>query len=1047
MKKLILSLFTMVMITVSAFAQDRVITGVVTSSEDGQPIPGASVKVKGIANLGVTTDGNGKFTLTVPEKGKALEISYLGYANSTVSIASTTNVKVVLTSDSKSLDEVVITAGGIVRNKKEQGYASTKVSAETLNAGRATTVASGLTGKIAGLQINQVGSGVNPDFRIVFRGNRSLSGNNQALIVIDNVISTSEVFATLNPEDIEDITALNSSSGAALYGSQASNGALLVTTKKGKKGSAPTIKIANTYALEQVSFNPKMQNKFGAGTAPNTGNNQLYEPYENQSFGPAFDGSDRNVGRVFADGTYQVLKYSAVDDKFKFWETGKSNQTDFSISSGDENSTMFLSGQYLDGTGITPKDTYNRLTTRMSGTRKFTDKFSTSYSLSYVENKRDVLSVGFGTGNNTNSSNSGVSTLYQYILGTPANIPLLSYKNWETDIYANPNGYFNDYDGNPYWLIDNSRAKIANNLFAGSIEFKYKVIKDLDLTYRAGINKFTLTGKSRERGFTYTDYAKTISGGNRKDLASSIAEFETTTGQFVTDFIANYKKDIKDFSINLIGGANLKTFNSKTVSANGTALQIDELYNLSNITGKPDATERNTLTRDGGVYLDATFGFKKYLYLHLTARNDWDSRLEKQNRSVFYPAADMSFVATDAFPVLKTKEYLTYLKLRASYSKVGLVNLDPYQTSPVFNSVTGFTSGTFYSQSANLVSNDLRPEITTGIEFGADFRLYKDIVEGSFTYYKSKSVDQVISTSVSNSTGFTNFLTNAGRLDNEGKEVKLSVNAIKTKNWGLTIGGNYANNENILVELLPTVKKAAVNGSSLVFGEEGKLFPQIIGTDYERDSQGRVIVDRLTGNPKQAAAAVNFGNTAPKHILGLNLEARWKDFTISSLFEYRGGYVHYNSSSFTFDRTGSTARSAYYNRERFVMPNSSYLDPVSGEYKENTNITVSDGGAGFWATSALVGVNSNGVYSGSYWKWRELSFSYNLPSKLLKKMGVIKSAKFSAQGRNLLLWTPASNEFSDPDFSANGTNNALGVVNTTITPPSRYFGGTISLTF
>jgi TonB-linked SusC/RagA family outer membrane protein len=1032
MKKIVLSTFIALMFSVFAFAQDRTITGTVSSKEDGLPLPGATIKVKGLAKLSGITDMDGKFSLKIPANGITLEVSSLGYATASIAIGSNNVVNVSLTSKSNSLEEVVITAGGIVRHKREQGYASTKIDAEKLTAGKATSVASALTGKVAGLQINAVNSGSNPNYRIVFRGNRSLSGNNQALIVVDNVIVPGAVLGTINPEDIENVVALNSASGAALYGSEASNGALLITTKKGKRNTAPVIKVAHTYAIENVNFFPKLQNKFGSGTDPNTGNNQTYVPFENQQYGPAFDGSLKPIGKPLSDGSIQTIPYSARTDKFDFWDQAESNQIDFSISTGDEKSTMFMSAQYIDGTGTTPKDVYSRLTTRLNGSKQFTNKFSSTYSFSYTERSNNFA-------NNT-------AAIYDNLLNTSSQIPLLNYKDWQNDPFANPNGYFNEYSENPYWSIDNSRSETKNNYLTGSVDFIYKALKGLDLTYRIGITNGNSYGKSRTNGFTYSDYTHEISP-SKQNSSGSVSDFSDFEGQFSSDFIANYKTDIKSFSLNLIGGLNSKTNSRKLLSANGTGLQVDGLYNLSNITGKPNAFEFNSLQRRYGIYLDATVGYKKFAFLHLTGRNDWDSRLNKKNRSFFYPAADFSFIATEAIPSIKSSKYLSYLKVRAGVSQVGLVNLGAYQTAPTFGSITGYTSGTFFGQSSGLISPDLKPEITLGAEAGVDFRLWDDIIEGSVTFYKTETTNQVISTTVSGTTGFTSFLTNAGQLDNTGYETKLTVSPIRTKDWEVVVGGNYSYNDNKLVALTPDLSKAAVSGSSSIFGIVGQSFPLVFGTDYARDDKGRVIVDRLTGNPGPAAESKILGNTAPKHILGLNMAISWKNFSLSSVFEYRGGYVQFQGAGSSFDFSGTSARSAYYNRERFVMPNSSYLDPVSNTYVANNNITVSDGGSGFW-TNAKINrdINSNYVYSGNYWKWRELSLAYDLPASFLKQT-FVTGAKLSVQGRNLFMWVPKSNEFTDPDYSANGTSNALGVTNLSQAPPTRFIGATLSLTF
>jgi len=1028
-KNLFKIMFILTLLVTQAYAQDRTITGTVKSKEDGLPLPGVSVKVKNTTN-GTTTGANGKYSIKISGgQTPVLVFSFIGFNTKEAPAASNT-LDMILAENANSLQEVaVVSAGGIKRTPKEQGYAATRITAEQLTTGKSTTVAGGLMAKVPGLQINATGSGVNPNYRLVLRGNRSISGNNQALIVLDNVVVPNAILANINPEDVEDIQVLNGASGAALYGSDASNGALIITTKKGKEGLT-TIRVANTTTLEQVSFSPKLQNSFGSGS---TAGAQVYDPIENQQYGPAFDGTTRNIGRTLADGTIQSVVYSATDDKYDFWQTGVSNQTDFSLSTGDAKSTTFISGQYVDGTGTTPGDKYNRTSVRFNGTRKISDRFSANYSVSYIENKNDITSA--------------TSSVYNNLLNTPADIPLLSYKNWQTDKYAMPDNYYNDYYQNPYFTIDNNRQKYKNAYLTGNAELNYKATDWLNFTYRAGITNRYYTSKNSTAGYDYTDY--TTNSSSKTDFGASVSDEMYNTTQFNTDFLTNIKKDVKDFSFNLVAGLSLKSTGSKDMTDSGSGLKVAGLYNISNITGNSTSTEKNTNTRQYGVWGDLTVGYKKYLYLHLTGRNDWVSVLSPANRSFFYPAADLSFIPTDAFSFLKGSKVIDYLKIRAAASKVGLVNLDPYSLEPTFNSSTGYGYGTGFSQNNVLVSPNLKPEITKSLEFGTDFRLFKGIVDGTATYYTSSSIDQVVKASISSSTGYNYMYLNAGELTNKGVETALHFTPVRTHDWNLRVGGNFTYNENKLVSLTSDLSTIGVNESTTIYGVVGQTYPSIIGLDYQRDSQGRVIVDANTGNPLVNTTAQVLGSTQPKTRLGLDFTLRYKDFTLSALFEYRGGYVIYSGEGSTLDFSGSSARSAYYNREKFVFPNSSYYDSSTGTYVANNSITVSDGGAGFWTSSSFnTNVTSNYVYSGDYWKLREASLAYKIPQSLLQRSKFIKAATVSIQGRNLFLWATKSNEYTDPDYSANGSDsNAVGTTSLSQTPPTRYFGGTVSLTF
>ncbi|WP_223833450.1 carboxypeptidase-like regulatory domain-containing protein [Pedobacter riviphilus] len=491
MKKLLQSLFILVLCASSAFAQERTVSGTVTSQEDGLPVPGASVRVKEIPTLGAQTGANGKFSLNVPRNGKTLVVTFLGYATKEFIIPANNVVNAVLNSDVTSLNEVVVTAGGITIQRRQQGNQSTTVKAEELTQGKAFNVASALTGKVAGLQVNAVSSGVNPSVRLVLRGNRSLLGNNQALVVVDNVIVPSDILGNLNPEDIENIEVLNGAGAAALYGSDASNGALIIQTKKGKRGSS-TINVSHTTNVEQVSFLPQLQERFGSGT----GNDDVptYTPFENQQYGPAFDGVVRPIGKPLADGSIQSVPYSfnADENKNAFWETGVSNQTDFNVSSGDDKGTYYFSGQYFDQKSTVPGDKYNRFTMRVNGERNLGNNVTFSFNANYVQNRYN--------------QSSAIATVFDNVLQSPGQIPLTRYSDYKNDPFSTPDGYYNEYYQNPYFALGNNRSITRNDYLTGNVQLKWYPIKELSLLVRASLSNRSFANKSTTDKFTYSDY-------------------------------------------------------------------------------------------------------------------------------------------------------------------------------------------------------------------------------------------------------------------------------------------------------------------------------------------------------------------------------------------------------------------------------------------------------------------------------------------------------------------------------------------------------------
>lgn len=1025
-----------------AMAQSRTVSGKVTSVEDGSSLPGVNVVLKGTAT-GTATDAQGNYSISVPSSGGVLAFTFIGLKTVEVDLGQRTVVDVSMESDATQLTEVVITgAGGIEYRRRELGYNATSIQTSLLTQAKPTNVATGLTGKVAGLQVNTISSGVNPNVRVNLRGNRSITGNNEALIVLDNVIVPNDVLATLNPQDVEDIVVLNGPNAAALYGSQASNGALIITTKKGKKGTV-SINLAQTVNFEKVSFFPEWQTSFGSGT--NSGYPTVYFPWENQQYGPRFDGSTVQIGRPLEDGTIQQVPYSPTNAKKDFWETGITSQTDLAIQGGDEKSTTFFSVQYLKNQGTTYKDEYQRASFRLNGTRDFGNKVSINFNTNYIQNTYDITTQ--------------TGSIYQDLLNTPAHIPLTNYKNWQTDPLANPNGYYNDYYQNPYWKIDAYRRDRRDDRFLGNAELKWKAADWLDLVARAGVATRVNTEKDKNAQFIYTDYTKSVSP-SKTDFTGGVVDRSFSSTQLNADFFAQFKKELNsDFYLSAIAGNSLRTNISKGMNITGNGIVIPDLYNIANRIGEPAVSEQNYEASQVGLYGQVKLGYKDYLFIEVTGRNDWVSILSKENRSFFYPAIGASFIASDAVEALKFGGFVNTLKIRGGWSEVGQVNLGnqtnfgAYQLDATFSPSAGFPYGSLsgFTPDNRIVSANLRPEITTSIEAGADFSMWESRLNGSFTLYKSNTVDQTVPTGVSSTTGFQNFLQNTGEVSNRGIEVQTSLAVLRTSSGvEVVLGGNYTYNEGKVISIsgdLPSLQ-LSTGGQAQVYAVEGKPFPILIGNTYARDSEGRIIVDRISGYPSVATEQKQFGNTVPKHRLGLTGEVGWKGLRLSVLMEYRGGYsILYNAGS-TFDFSGSAITTAYYNRERFVMPNSSYEDPENpGTYLPNTNITVTDGGSGYWTDgSRRLNIADNYIISGDYWKLRELAIIYDLPQSIMAKTRFIKGATVSLQGRNLFLLTPKSNVYTDPDFNFSDTN-AIGIVTLAATPPTRFFGTTISLTF
>ena len=1046
MRKILSFLTVLLLINVAVWSQNK-ISGTVRD-QNGEPVPFATVNIKG-TNVAVAADADANFSITA-KSGDILVVSAVGIGKTEVSVSGA-SVNVTVQRNNQELSEVVVTAGGITRRKSEIGSAQTTLTGGAVTKGKSINIAGGLQAKVAGLQVQGTTGGVNPNYRIILRGNRSLTGNNEALIVVDNVIVPNSILGNLNPEDIQSYNILQGASAAALYGSQASNGAIIITTKKGTPG-VTSVRVAQTETIEHVAFFPKMQSSYGQGGSSygyDENGQPNFSPIENQSYGPRFTGQVIELGTPLEDGSQDSTLYAGNDTRKDFWQQGLTSQTDFSISTGDNNSTLYVSGQYAGIKGTTPKDEYNRTTLRIGGTRKIYDnKLNLSYSLGYTQNNYDITTQTNGIYNNQ--------------LNMPSNIDITKYANWQTDKFANPNGYYNPWYLNPYWQIDNYRQNTRNEYLIGNIQLKYSPAEWLSFTARQGITKTNNYNKSYNNGFKYTEYAKDASGNSKADIAAAVSDGENYSLNLLSDLYAEINKKKGDFSFYFLAGGQWNQNTYKSIGVSASPLVVPGLYNVGNLVGIPGANEGNYLQRIMGVYGKFTLGYKGYLYLNVTGRNDWTSVLATDNRSFFYPSADVSFIASQALDILKNSNVIDYLKIRGGLSKVGEVNLGnttnfgAYQLQRTFSQQSGFPYGSLpgFGLDNTIVAANIQPEITKQYEFGFELNMLKNRITSSFTWWHSTTDNQTVTTGVSYTSGGGGYLTNVGSTMGQGLEAELHFTAIRTHDLQVTVGGNYSyldNRVNSISAAVDNIALSTYGDGSGIYAVAGQSFPVIMGFDYVRDSKGRVLVDASTGGPTKDPTLKVLGNTVAKNRVGLDLDVVWKGFQLTSTFEYRGGYKMYFGSGGDFDWAGTGVRTTLFNRGRFVFPNSVYVDK-GGDTVMNTNVTLVDGNgnAGYWTSDDNRAVTSNYVSSGAFWKLRELRLAYQLPQTMLAKTKFIKNITVSLQGRNLFYWLPKTNFYTDPEYNEGGsssTTNGQGITGISSAPPSRYYGGTLSITF
>ncbi|MCK3684660.1 SusC/RagA family TonB-linked outer membrane protein [Maribellus sp. YY47] len=1022
-----------------ANAQTKTITGTVTSSEDNLPIPGVSVAVKG-TTLGTITNVNGEYELKVPQDATTLVFSFVGMKTQDVSIAGKDVIDLLMQPETIGVDEVVVTALGIQRQKRELGYSTVNINSEELTQAKSMNVASSLQGKVPGLNISSLNSGVMEDVKINLRGIRSLTGSNNPMLLLDGVPVGLGLLNTINPNDIESINVLKGTSAAAVYGPDARNGVIVVTTKSGSKTDIPDIVISNTTQFSNVSFFPKFQTQFGSGGSGS------YIPYENWSWGPEFDGSDVLLGEVLENGNEQIVKYAANNSRKEFFDTGIVMQNDISYSAKN----FYLSLQDAKNNGVMPDDENRRTGVRMNVSQTY-KKFTATFNTNYIYQKYDVFdntAMGDYYAANNVGLNGGLMNL---IFSTPAQVPLTSYKDFVNNEFAQYNNYFNRYGINPYIALDTWRKEGKNQNLISSLDLKLSPTDWLDLNYRAAVTHQSIVTMVTGKRLVTNSYG---AGRGLDNVPQSVENSTYVGNRFSSEFYANLHKTFGDFKVNVLGGTYVREVNSRTTGVNASNLVIEGLFNVSARPGELGGESTESRSRLFSYYGSASLNYKNFANIEVTGRNDKTSVLDPSNNSYFYPGVSGSLVLTDAIPALKSEAF-GFMKLRASWNKTGNADINPYLLSATFSQGDGFPFNGMPGYSADDTSYDkyLEPEFIESTEFGFEISMLRDRINLDATYYTQKNTNQIVNVRVPRSTGYTFAYVNAASFKNYGFETQLKLTPlVQLGEWKLNFTANYSYNNSEVLSIYQDLQELSIGGyvmaaNQAVVGEPAFIFN---ASDYKRDGEGHVIVDAETGMPLIDEVNKKFGRTMPMHIIGLNPSIHWKGLTFSALFEYKGGHYNFNLIGNEMAWTGTSEITGANHRERFVIPNSVYEDPANpGQYITNTNVTITDVND-FFTSDNYRSVASNFITSAAAWRFRELAITYDLPASLLAKQDIVKGVTVGFVGRNLALWLPKSNVYSDPDYRGNNsflTGNISGISNATVNPPVRTLGGTLSVRF
>ncbi|HLO83054.1 MAG TPA: SusC/RagA family TonB-linked outer membrane protein [Chitinophagaceae bacterium] len=1061
MRKILTLMTVFVLMCALAIGQTRTITGKV-KTDKGDVLPFATVTVKGTTRS-VTADANGNFSIEA-KTGDVLQVSSAGQKPIDLVLGAGNTIEVTLGAANAQLEEVVVTAQGIRRRPKELGYSVAKVSSDDIMVGRSPQLAQSLSGKVSGLAVYNVNNSVDPSVKITLRGYRSMTGNNDALLVIDGVPQpgSQTMLSLLNPNDIESISVLKGGQAGTLYGSAGVNGALVITTKRGAKGKA-RVTFSNSTNIEEISFLPKFQDKYGSGSHYATGFGQPgyktdylermkdnWRPFENQQYGDAFNGEPRIIGRQLEDGSQNIIPYSAISgERKRIWNTGVTMNNQIAVEGGADNNNYRLSFENNKAEGVVPSDKSNRTGVRFAAGTE-TGRLTARFNAAYVQQNFDRTTFDF----------------YFESLNQAAHIPLSQYRDWRNNKFANPNGFYNDYYNNPYFRLDNDRQNYNDANISGSVDLGFKINKWLNLTEQIGVQNNTRNRKNTVGQFIYSDWAKNdafvpdpwswandYDGIDRagSNILGSVYDAVSTENILNNELRLNAEHDFGDFNTRGLIGFNVYQRKTKLVEVSSGSIVVPDLYNVSNRQGELGGGEANTTERKYGYYANASVGWRDMIFVEGSFRYDFTSRFYKDYRasnlySYPYYGFDVSFILTQAFPVLKG-DILNYAKLRGGWNKNGNDNIALYGLDPTFANGPGFPYGNTVGLSVGDILPDpnLKPEFVYSYEFGGEFQFLKNRVNLDVTYYNQRSEGQVLTVKIPNTTGYSNLRVNVGNTKNWGYEADLRVAILRSKDFSWDISARYSFNDNKVTQLFQGVDQFVLGGYSYAstYVIKDQAFPILRTTSYIRDAAtDRVLVNKGNGYPITGPLK-SMGRTIPKHILGWGTTFRWKQLSLATNFEYRGGNVMF--SQIGRDMTFTGAGKWTEERTPHVFPNSAY-DDGTGKIVPNTDVQAQESEYSLWVDYYRQ-IAENFVTKAWFIKLRDINITYTFSPSLMTKTKIFSGASVGVYGRNLFTVVDSKNYYTDPEFSFSNTNGSIGINNTTNTPPVRQYGINVNLIF
>lgn len=1014
-------------------AQDKSVTGKVTDSENNG-LEAITVQVKG-TKISELTNATGEYTIHIPAGASVLVFSGIGFTTAEAAINGST-VNITLESSSQELSEVVVTALGISRQKKALGYAVQEVKSAELDT-RPTNALSAISGKVAGLQITSAGGNIGGSSRILLRGIRSISGNNQPLFIIDGTPIDNADLATvsaasgsagkdygnmiqdLNPDDIENISVLKGPSAAALYGTRAANGVILITTKKGKLSKPVDITVNTGIEIEKITRLPRRQKTYGGGFLSTfkkeviNGVEYNIPEYEvDESWGPKLDGTPvlhwYALDPEYPDTYLKPEPWSyPKNDIYSFFETGVANTNNISISGGSDQSTYRLSFTNKNVDGTVPNSSLHRNTLNFSGSTK-AGKFTFFNNFSYIKNNSKGRPWSGAT-------NRGI--MLEAFQWGMVQVDYEKLKNYQrpdgTQILWNRSGWQNTasaeaarFIDNPYWSAYKSYLEESRDRIFGNVGASYDVNDWLKLTTRVNADYYNYQFQDRIAVYSRSQ--------------SQYQEYSNAFSEFNYEFLASANKSWNRITLNANVGGNI--FDQKrriTDAVTQGGLIVPDYYNLKNASAL--TIQSNSYhKRINSVFASASLGFDDWLYLDATVRNDWSSTLPANNNSFLYPSLAGSIILSQ-LGGLQDISWLNFAKFRAGWAQVGN-DTDPYQLLKAYEPQQPFNGSPTYQVPATLANQLLKPEITTSYELGINLVTLNNRLGLDITYYNNNSRNQILNTPVSSAFGYTSKIINAGRINNTGVEIVLNGTPVKNKNFEWNASLNWSRNRNKVVKLAEGITTFQLTNTLVTLvAREGETYGQLLGYDFVYAPDGQKVVQE-NGTYLRTQQLVPLGSVLPDYLWGFQNRFQYKNFDLGILIDGRAGGKFFSQTYKVSMYTGIHPSTV----ENNIREDGAVLEGVKGDVTFNSdgtytvkNTTPNDTriNAQTWARDKYNGPTTQVVFDADFIKLRELTAGYNLTVKNT----LIKGIRFGLYGRNIWNIYTKSKDI-DPEFTNSGGN-------------------------